>query len=319
MRIFKLFILSLGILFVSSACQRESDLTQNKNTVNAIIGDESFVATFGELPDEHTDEQLRLSTHLKYVERLLRSKPVDHLSAELRRAREGMLDLLNEYSAAADYPKNFDYPDRRIPCFIDRTGSICAVGYLVEQTAGSEAARAINREYQYDLIAEMESPSINEWIAQSGLTKDECAMIQPAYGGWGPPNNPDNTVSPGYAISSSALTGLNFSLTLANSVQMLNSKQKKIVPYLGLATGAGQIALGIGIYPQKYPNRNIVSGRDQIFSGINIGLGTATMAISALNLITNKKAKNNDLSWNVYSFQTPDQQAGIGFYVAKRF
>lgn len=317
MRILNLLLLSLGILVVASACQRENNSSDDKQSVNAIIGDQSFVAAFDQLPDENTDEQLRLSTHLKYVERLLRSKSVDHLSNELRNAREKMLNLLNEYTSAADYPKNFDYPDQRIPCFIDRTGSICAVGYLIEQTAGPEVAQAINNKYQYDLIMEMDDPAVDGWIAQSGLTKEECAMIQPSY--WGTPTYQDNSVGPGYAISSSALTGLNLTLTVTNSIQMLNSNQKKIVPYLGLATGAGQIALGIGIYPRKYNNTNIISSGDQIFSGINIGLGTATMAMSALNLLLNKKPQNNDLSWNVYSFQTPDQQAGIGLYVSKRF
>jgi hypothetical protein len=317
MRISSILLITITTYLLSlSGCQT---VTSPKHGVNPILGDESFVQTFGVLPDESDNEILRIRTHLRYVENLLRQKPVEHLSESLKEARLHMLDLLKIYTAAEEFPGNYDYPDRRIPCFIDRHGNICAVGYLIEQTAGRNVAEVINSEYQYELLMKMDNPTVDEWIAQSGLTKKECAMIQPAYGGgWGYPVQ-NNTVSPGYAISSSALSGLNFSLTVVNSMQMMNKDQKKIVPFLGLATGASQIALGIGIYPQKYPNRNIISSGDQIFSGINIGLGTATMAISALNLLTNKKPKNKDLSWNVYSFQTPDNQSGVGLSFTKRF
>ena len=52
--------------------------TQSITTVNAIIGDRSFIETYSDRPTEYTDEVLRLQTHLSYVEQLLRSTDVSH-------------------------------------------------------------------------------------------------------------------------------------------------------------------------------------------------------------------------------------------------
>ncbi|MEO6287653.1 MAG: hypothetical protein ABIN80_16605 [Dyadobacter sp.] len=152
------------------------------NTVNPIIGDRSFIETFGFKPDETLDNDLRIKTHLQYIERLLRNKNVSFLTEDLKHKRSRLLDLLRAYATAGKFPRNYDYLDQRRPCFIDRDKTICAVGYLIEQTAGRNVAEAINTVHQYDSIFEMDSKIVDEWIASSGLTKEECAMIQPTYG-----------------------------------------------------------------------------------------------------------------------------------------
>jgi hypothetical protein len=72
------------------------------------------------------------------------------------------------------------YDDRK-PCFIDDGGNICAVGYLVEQTAGRAAAEAINARHQYDELLAMDDPTLLAWATKSGFTLTELAMIQPTY------------------------------------------------------------------------------------------------------------------------------------------
>ncbi|MEW6469704.1 MAG: hypothetical protein AB1458_12305 [Bacteroidota bacterium] len=148
--------------------------------VNALLGDIGFVKKFGRLPDELSDRTLRIQTHLQYVEGLLRSASTAHLSAAQKENRNNMLGLLHDYWTAGDFPLNYDYATRR-PCFIDKDGNICAVGYLVQQTAGQEAADKINSLYKYSYITEMQLPELEGWIAASGLSETECAMIQPAY------------------------------------------------------------------------------------------------------------------------------------------
>jgi hypothetical protein len=150
--------------------------------VNAILGDESFKFYFGKYPAQRTEESLRIATHLRYVEWYLRSVPVTHLSTEKIQSRNQMLDLLHQYREAGDFPSNFDFPGERRPCFIDRNKNICAVGYLIEQTAGRALAEKINATHQYEYITNMQSiPELQYWIEQSGLTLLECAMIQPSY------------------------------------------------------------------------------------------------------------------------------------------
>jgi len=151
------------------------------NTVNPVIGDLSFISKFGFLPNEKTDEILRIQTHLEFVELLLRKHDVSHLPKALQENRKRMLDLLHSYWNDGEFPANYDYPGIRIPCFIDKENRICAVGYLIKQTAGREVAEKINSKFKYEELLNMHDPVIETWIASSGLTKLECAMIQPGY------------------------------------------------------------------------------------------------------------------------------------------
>lgn len=150
------------------------------NTVNALIGDISFVERYGSKPTVLTDYDLRIKIHLEYVEEKLRAKDVSGLTEAQRLKRQRMLALLQEYRMAGRFPRNYDYKENR-PCFIDKDGNICAVGYLVEQTAGRNVAEQINAKYKYEYLLNMQGEALERWIAASGLTKEECAMIQPTY------------------------------------------------------------------------------------------------------------------------------------------
>ena len=148
--------------------------------INAVIGNKSFRAFYGREPNINDDEDLRIATHLAYVEALLRSRDVSHLSTDLQRARNRNLSALRIYRLQGEFPRNYDRPGRR-PCFIDRDGRICAVGYLVEQTAGRDVAEGVNRTYKYSYIKDIEGADLAAWLAGSGLTREEAAMIQPEY------------------------------------------------------------------------------------------------------------------------------------------
>ncbi len=150
--------------------------------VNAVLGDESFIKTFGYQPTATTDDKLRIQTHLAYVEQLLRQRDVSHLPQTAQAQRRRLLDKLHEYWLAGRFPKNLDCPNERRPCFIDKFGNICAVGYLVEQSAGRGLAEIINARHKYDYIKDMNEPELLQWVEHSGLTLEECAMIQPQYG-----------------------------------------------------------------------------------------------------------------------------------------
>jgi hypothetical protein len=119
-----------------------------------------------------------MTGRLAYLETLLRSRDVGNWPEELRAERARNLDRLRDYRLRGIYPANYDHPEAQKPCFIDRDGHICAVGYLVEQSAGRELAEKINSRYQYATVAEMHMPEIDRWIAGSGLTPAEVRTIQ---------------------------------------------------------------------------------------------------------------------------------------------
>lgn len=156
-------------------------LTSVSQPINPLVGDQGYISKYGQAPTASTPEFVQIQAHFEYVSSLLRQNTSPDLSPELLAQRDRMIQLLDDYSRGGQFPRNFERPDRR-PCFIDPQGTICAVGYLVEQTAGRGLAEEINASYQYDYIQNMCSDELTAWVKQSGLTLEECAMIQPTYG-----------------------------------------------------------------------------------------------------------------------------------------
>jgi len=313
----------LVIALVAAGCDFKHD--ENLQTTNAILGDRGFEIKYGFKPDRHTGEVLRIRTHLEYVEALLRNRDVSELPLALREKRRMLLDRLHEYYLAGNFPSNYDYPGQRTPCFIDKNERICAVGYLVEKTAGRRVAEQINSKHQYEKIMDMKDPMLDEWIDASGLTKMECAMIQPSYN-WEPlppTNATNNHIDAAYGVSSAVLGGLNLSLNVINSVQLSKNTNNVAVPVFGIIMGSFQVALGAIEWPEEMENSTggITTNESQkALSMVNIGLGTSTLLLSTWNLIHQSQArpKTRSSSWNLYGFPA-DRNLGVGFYYAKKF
>lgn len=307
-------ILTVFVLIISTNHNRKA--IEIDQTVNAVIGDVSFVETFGIQPTTKADEDVRIQTHLQYVERKLRNRDISDLTNEQQESRLKILDLLCKYSTAGVFPRNYDYPDRRTPCFIDKEHRICAVGYLIEQTAGREIAQEINSKYKYEYLLAMNDRIVDDWIQSSGLTMEECAMIQPAYG----PTLVENNIPAAYGVASSVVIGLNLSLNTINGIQISKMSNDKTIPTVGLVTGAGQLTLGALNYSKRQTirGRSYVSPSQRSLSLINIGLGTSTMVLSSWNLVKNRRRKDKSLSWNVFSFPTQKRKIGLGFCLVKR-
>lgn len=313
----KAFFLTLVVLICSRAISQAP-----LYAVNPVIGDQSFTETFGTLPSGNTDELLRVQTHLQYAAKFLGQRNTDGLTPSQKQNRAKVLDLLNEYAAAGVFPANHDYPGERKPCFIDREGNICAVGYLVEQTVGRDIAEAINKDHQYDFIADMNEPVVEDWANEYGLTLEECAIIQPAYGGWPPapwppaPTTTTDKVNPGYGISSGILGGSNIAFTIINISQMQKLNGNKTVPVLGLLAGTAQMVLGIAKAADKdfadYGGRT-----EKTLTYTNIAMGTTSIITSAWNLIMNRKMKERKTSFNMFSYPNPANSMTVGFSLTK--
>jgi len=282
---------------------------ETTGTINPIIDDLSFQSKFGHPPSRTSDEKLRIQTHLEYVEHVLRSKLSGEIPNQLAAQREKMIDLLHEYWTAGLFPRNYDHPDQRKPCFIDRDGTICAVGYLVEQTASLDLAKEINSLHQYSEILEIDSPELEEWIDQSGLSLEEVAMIQPTYG----QTDSYTYVAPGYGIASSVLGGTNMAISVINIAQLVKPEETNILALTGLVTGAASTTLGIVNITNDYEYNGYSNEGKKILSMVNIAIGTATMCISGYSIFTRRKPKDDRTTWNIYCFPGDDDQIGVGF------
>ncbi|MEO6166541.1 MAG: hypothetical protein ABIO46_06700 [Chitinophagales bacterium] len=305
------FILSAIAATLWMSCAEQT--IEKNETVNPILSDISFISKFGYAPDEKTNDNLRIQTHLEYVENLLRQKEVAGLSPELQLKRNQLLDLLHNYWVAGVFPRNYDYSHRQ-PCFIDKDNRICAVGYLVEQTAGRQFAEAINSRHQYNEIKDMNDKRVEHWIAGSGLSKEEFAMIQPTY-------QPYSFIEPAYGISTAILSGLNVSLSTINGIQIANESSNKVVPVVGIISGSGQLITGLAKFNTDDDSGfgSDINESENAISMVNIGIGTTTMILSTWNLIAGKKSKEQLTSWNIYGVPTGNKSLGMGFSLSRRF
>jgi hypothetical protein len=147
---------------------------------NHHIGDESFIEKFGRPPTAQDPEGVRMTTHLQHVHDWLASRPATR--PELAAKRAAILAALERYIAKGTTPRNLDLP-WRTPVFIDEEGTICAVGFLIESTAGRALPEQIAKVHRYDFIEDIAAamPEVQQWIADSGLTLEEIQTIQPAY------------------------------------------------------------------------------------------------------------------------------------------
>jgi len=286
---------------------------ESLHAVNSVLGDVSFIEKFGRRSGATTDENLRIRTHLEYVEKQLRHKDCSDLTEQLQQRRSQLLDFLHDYWTSNLFPRNYDYEGKRVPCFVDKDGRICAVGYLIERSVGRKVAEDINRKHKYERIINMNDPAVDEWISGSGLSKEECASIQPEYGYQNA--NTYNHIRPAYGISSSVLGAANLSLGTMNAIQINREEKTKVVPIVGLLTGAGQVILGAVMMPEETQNfyGYTTNESEKVLSLINIGLGATTVILSSWNLLANPEPGQSNIGWNLHCLPAPGGGIGLGF------
>jgi hypothetical protein len=112
---------------------------------------------------------------------LLRAVDVADLPQPLRARRLENLDRLHAYRLARRFPDGEEPSDGRRPTFIDDRGRRCAVAALVEESEGSAAAFAIDRRFHHAYVAEIDDPAFEAWVASSGFSRAELAIVQPTY------------------------------------------------------------------------------------------------------------------------------------------
>ncbi len=147
---------------------------------NHHLGDDGFAALYGRLPGPGDGEALRMHSHFTHVRAWLGSR--DATRPELAGRRAELLGYLDEYVAKGTTPRNAHVP-WRTPVFIDDDQTICAVGYLIERSAGRALAEKVAKEHRYSVLEDIAAamPEVGAWVASSGFTLEELASVQPGY------------------------------------------------------------------------------------------------------------------------------------------
>jgi hypothetical protein len=155
-----------------------SATTQSMQTIDAVIAAPAYNKVMAVRDVPYIDYHEQVTRRLEYLESLLRSRDVSNWPEALRAARMKNIDRLHEYRMAGNFPINYDHPDRQLPCFLDRKGNLCAVANLIAKSEGIGMVQKITSRYKYATVSEMKMPELDQWIASSGLTRDEVITIQ---------------------------------------------------------------------------------------------------------------------------------------------
>jgi len=181
----RLISLSLVVAFVTLAANGHAlapgDRARGfRDGANHHLGDDGLVRALGRAPDERDGEAARMRAHLVHVRQWLGSRPATQPSLQGR--RNELLGALDAYTERGVTPQNTHLPWRS-PVFIDDDGRICAVGYLMEVTAGRPTAERVARGHRYELLEDIAGkvPEVQGWVEGSGFSLEELASIQPGY------------------------------------------------------------------------------------------------------------------------------------------
>jgi hypothetical protein len=316
---------STVLLVFSSLPTKTSDFKFHPNTVNAVLGDVSYELEFGLLPDSNTSEGTRIKTHLNYVIKLLETIEPNHLDENQLRSRSHIISLLKDYEEAGQFPKNYHFQNRR-PVFIDRDGNLCAVGYLIANTEGLDAAKKINQAHKYDYIEDIDSKLIEGWLTKNGLSMKEAVMIQPAYE-WQKTNKThvsnNNHIETEYALSSSLLGGAQIGIS-AYSLLNRGNNTRRLASAFSASLGLASLTLGlVNVDNSRSENKRICGFAGECWnqkiiyknqsrtnlSIANIIIGGASATFNGIRFFNaQKKAKPSDFS--VSATQVYDPSSG---------
>ena len=263
--------------------------------------------------DFRATETARIRAHLDSAERELRAKDVSSLTPAQRAARLRNLDRLHEYWVRGVFPQNTDFPGERVPYFIDRYGTRCAMAYLIEQAGSGDFVARVAATTNNARVPELKrDPQLVEWLEANGLTLGEAARIQPSYCfeqpcysfGCNCPDNPTGAASAGYKTATGVSIGADVLTVALNSLH--SGLARPLAGALGIAAGAAGIVVGAPNFDE--------SGSRRTLGYVNAGVGAASAALG-LYRIAHKPRTLSSLSLAPWL----DGRGGTGLTAQLRF
>ena len=122
----------------------------------------------------------RIQRHLDLVIAYLRSNSPTHLTSKQLDNRLSLLAGLQAYADQKVFPMN-TYHSTRQPYFVDDLGTHCAVGQMMALSGNQALVAAIQKEYNYDYLEDIQTEGVEAWAQEFGFTMEELKWIQPSY------------------------------------------------------------------------------------------------------------------------------------------
>ncbi len=121
-----------------------------------------------------------IQEHLYHVLKILKENNTAEFNAVQVLERRKNIERLMGYRLAGLFPKN-QHKKLRTPVFIDKYGTHCAVGYLIQQSGHGLLAQQIANSKNLSWVKDLWSEELIVWQQNSGLTMEELKLIQGAY------------------------------------------------------------------------------------------------------------------------------------------
>lgn len=220
-------------------------------------------------------ETLRLKRHFDAVLGELERADTAHLSAAQRGARADHIAELRRYRDRGVFPHNHDFPGQRVPHFVDAHGTRCALGHLIEESGDSATVERIATTRNNAYVAELaDDPALVAWLDRAGLSAEEAARIQPAYGcEFFPEQCPREEEITAIYGTISAVVDVTNVVALALNVRPSGKGRA----WLGIAAGVFGVGLGIPKLDEEGPVRTL--------GAFNFGLGALSAAVGIYALV----------------------------------
>ncbi|MBW3554601.1 MAG: hypothetical protein KY466_13890 [Gemmatimonadetes bacterium] len=227
-------------------------------------------------------DRSRITAHLLAVERQLRAADVSHLSPERRRARAAALDHLRDYREAGRFPHNH-HGRAATPLFRDAHGTLCAMAYLIERSGGGalvdRVAATENDAYVRELA---EDPELVAWLDRNGMTAEEAALVQPAYGPMPAPEGETGLARSYGVIGTALLAGDGVALYLNGA--SAGAQRGTARGWIGVVVGLTSSVMGLLVLDEG------VDGAREGLAGANVGFGVLTASLGVHRLLAGSPA-----------------------------
>jgi hypothetical protein len=188
-------------------------------------------------------EAPRIQRHLRGAEMLLLARDVSGLPAAARASRARLIGALRTYCERGQFPRNHDFVGRRVPYFVDVHGTPCAVAYLMLSTGDADLVAHIASLWNNARIHELAGvPELVAWLGRNGLSIDEAARIQPAYG-----YERSHERDDGAAIVTGTTLGLEATSIILNMDRARTGRGRAWRCGLGIFAGFGGTIAGMAI------------------------------------------------------------------------
>ena len=224
-------------------------------------------------------EATRIQSHLATVEQELLARDVSHLSAAQQAARLRHVQVLREYREAGVFPRNYDFPNERVPYFVDEHGTHCAMAYLIARSGGESLVAHVASTRNNARVRELaDEPALLAWLDNAGLTVEEAARIQPSYGWYPPPEEEPSRdrVTTGYAVASTVAGALNGAAITLNLIGPRADRDTRRGIF-GVFAGAVGVALGAAKLDE--------GGAPMVVGAANAGIGLASGVLGVRTLL----------------------------------